>query len=314
MTLDEAATYARAMTSAGQILALARRAVTAVAALSLGACCREVGRFDQAVSLTDPRVPDGGPVDASCSQFCARAFFRECARTEVSACAAETVDGGAGVRCTGVHLECAQFGAVCGRRTADLSVERDADKLGALVALEAEAIAAFERLAKELACFGAPPSLVDAARTCAEDERAHVFMLSALAGRAPMAEPEHEQLAVRSLFEVALENAVEGCVRETFGVVIAAWQAEHAESPAARGCYAQIAEDEARHAALAHEVEAWFDARLTEGERAVVALAKRTAVVSLKSEQRGARDDSPLGLPGPVVACALVDASFAPTA
>lgn len=37
--------------------------------------------------------------------------------------------------------------------------------------------------------------------------------------------PRVERAPVRSLEDIAVENAVEGCVRETFGALVGAWQA-----------------------------------------------------------------------------------------
>ena len=54
----------------------------------------------------------------------------------------------------------------------------------------------------------------------------------------------------RPLVDVAAENAAEGCVCETFGAALAAWQAQWAEDRAVRRAMRAIARDEAEHAAL----------------------------------------------------------------
>ena len=53
------------------------------------------------------------------------------------------------------------------------------------------------------------------------------------------------------------ENAREGCVRETFGALIAMHQAERAGDPIIRRAMRRIAEEETRHAELAWEVASW---------------------------------------------------------
>ena len=57
--------------------------------------------------------------------------------------------------------------------------------------------------------------------------------------------------APRRPVEIARENAEEGCVRETFGALLAAHQAAYACDPEVREVMTRIAGDELRHAALA---------------------------------------------------------------
>jgi hypothetical protein len=66
----------------------------------------------------------------------------------------------------------------------------------------------------------------------------------------------------RSLLEVARENAAEGCVRETFGALVATWQARTAADPLVRATMAGIAVDESRHAALSWAIDGWARSRL----------------------------------------------------
>jgi hypothetical protein len=76
--------------------------------------------------------------------------------------------------------------------------------------------------------------------------------------------------APRSLVEIALENAREGCGRELLGVFVADWHAAHAEDPVVRRFYRRIAADEARHAALSLRLQRWLRGRLCEADRARV--------------------------------------------
>jgi hypothetical protein len=149
--------------------------------------------------------------------------------------------------------------------------------------LEAASVYAFERLGRELQVHGAPPSLVLAASRAAWDEVRHAERMAELArrfGGTPRF-PEAETLDVRPLLEIAIENAVEGCVRETFGALLATYQAEHAKDDAIARAHAEIAADETAHAALAWDVRAFLDARLSDEERAQVRAAELDAIAAL---------------------------------
>jgi hypothetical protein len=87
----------------------------------------------------------------------------------------------------------------------------------------------------------------------------------------------------RSLEAIAIENAAEGCVRETWGAVIALWQTNTAADPEVRAVFAQIAKDEARHAALAWAVDEWVRPLLDDDARARVDAAREAAAQELFS-------------------------------
>jgi hypothetical protein len=188
-----------------------------------------------------------------------------------------------------VVVECAICPGSAGRRPeafAAVPAPRGTTPLGAyfaeLASLEAASIEAFGRLRDELTAFDAPADLVAEAERARRDEIAHARSMSRLAkryGAKPSTRPPAPRRAERPFFEVARENMVEGCVRETFGALVAAWQASHAHE-SMRADLAQIAEDELRHAALAWSVAAWSSARLTDDERA----ALRAAVAEVTRE------------------------------
>lgn len=185
------------------------------------------------------------------------------------------------------------------------------DFLARCAHLEAASVVSFERLARELTAHGAPPDLIAAARDAQADEVRHAAVVGQLArarGGEPV-QPEVEPLAVRGLEEIALENSVEGCVNETFAALIAGYQAEHARDRELREALIGIAEDELRHAILAHRVQRWIATELDAPALARVAAAKARAVRKLVREaaqpvaeelQRAA------GLPSVAVASALV--------
>jgi len=76
---------------------------------------------------------------------------------------------------------------------------------------------------------------------------------------------------------MAIENAVEGCVKETFAAAVALVQAQTAADPEVRTAFRRIANDERRHAELSWAVARWLDSRLTVAERRQVLRARRLA-------------------------------------
>jgi hypothetical protein len=153
---------------------------------------------------------------------------------------------------------------------------------------EAASVHAFHRMRDELAAHGAPSALVRAAERSARDEVRHARAMARHARRhgAMIPAPRVRRCGPRSLEAIARENAVEGCVLETFGALIAAWQAAHAPDPALRRTFARIAADEARHAALAWAVARWSEDRLGTAARARTAAARTRALRSLRRSVR----------------------------
>lgn len=152
--------------------------------------------------------------------------------------------------------------------------------------LEEASVTAFRVLARELREHGAPPELSRRALRSARDEIRHTRSTSRVA-RALGAEPRRAAIAprsARSLLAVARENAVEGCVRETYGALLAAYQARAARDSRVRDELATIAADEARHAELSWDVHRWIMGRLSEDERATIRLAMSAAIAELGRE------------------------------
>jgi hypothetical protein len=152
--------------------------------------------------------------------------------------------------------------------------------------LEAASVEAFERLARELKAHGAPSRLWVAAKRAARDEVRHARVMKALAEREGARVPECRVGArrVRSLVEIAVENAVEGCVRETLGAAVAMIQAERAADPKVRSAMKRIARDETRHAELSWAVATWLEPQLDAAARRRVRKARANAVASLMSD------------------------------
>jgi hypothetical protein len=202
-------------------------------------------------------------------------------------------------------------GCAAGRKPAGLlSDGRDAhrsrfgDYLARMAHLEAASVIAFERMARELEALGAPRRLIDAALAARADEVRHAEIIGrlALGHRGELVDPEVAPMEPRTLEEVALENAVEGCVRETYGALVGGYQAAHALNRSLRSAMVRIAQDEARHAALSHQVHRWIMPKLSAAARERVRHAQQRAVFELAAEV-AARPDievaSLAGLPGP---------------
>lgn len=149
--------------------------------------------------------------------------------------------------------------------------------------LEAASVPAFEELALELERFGAPSVFGRAARQSAADERRHARDVARLALRLGAAVPAVERAdhGERSLLEMARDNATEGCVREAYGALLAAMQAERAESAAVRSVYQRIAADEARHALLSLAIDEWAQAQIGGRGRREILDARREAIEGL---------------------------------
>ncbi|MRG91999.1 ferritin-like domain-containing protein [Polyangium spumosum] len=179
--------------------------------------------------------------------------------------------------------------------------------------LEAASVIAFRELRRDLAALGAPRRLLRAASRAGAEERRHTRKARSLARRYGARMRTLPAGATRriSLEELAAHNAAEGCVREAFGALVARWQATFAKDAEVRGVMARIAEDEARHAALAFEIDAWAKRRLDPAARSRVEAARREAARGLLSPRArdAGRDEAlgVLGLPDAAAAQALAE-------
>lgn len=195
-----------------------------------------------------------------------------------------------------VVVQCSYECAVGGRRTEGFEdvPQRAGVDPGTFLAerayLEAVSVHAFATLEHELAAHGSPVGLRQRARKARRDEIRHTAMMTRLArryGRPAVVPTAGSRALPRSLFDVARENAVEGCIRETYGAVVGLIEARTSTDPVVRRAMQSIAEDECRHAQLSWDVGSWILPRLTAAERAAIALATKEAVEAL------ARDGDP---------------------
>ncbi len=190
-------------------------------------------------------------------------------------------------------IERGSSNCAAGRRPEGFSLRAsDARSLGAwfaeMATLEAASVPAFRRLARELRALGAPAALVTRAERAMRDEVRHARITRALARRfgATPSPVVRGPSRVRSRLEVARENAVEGCVRETFGALVATLQVRRARDPEIAAAMREIARDETRHAALAWAVAAWIEPTLRDDERASLRDARKESAAQLARDLR----------------------------
>lgn len=277
--------------------------------VAVSACECPDGKVE--VTAHAPRTPFYHQIDAciasdeNCEALC-RAVLELEPEIAITKCVITSANR-LGAELDVTYLEPVECGI--GRKPDGFHAPRRPTGVGAWLAnvatLEAASVTAFARLARALDRLEAPPKLVAAAKRAVADELAHAALVGKLAHRhggrasAPVIDVARDM----ALAELAIENAVEGQVGETFGALVAACQARAAMDAEVRDIFAAIAIDEARHAALAHQLAAWFERRLGWRERNAVTRARQAAVARVIATScdfglsAGERDE--LGLPPP---------------
>ena len=208
-----------------------------------------------------------------------------CSIPEGSGCTDGSFTPGAGGHLGMMCLDC--FGSGRRPRGARRASVVANDALGSYLATmaheEAISVHAFARMEEELARFCAPRSLRSAAAKARRDEISHARVMSRFANErgAVFARPRVRPFEKRSLEAMAIENAVEGCVNETFGAVMLAWQSRCASDPSLRRAFGVIARDETSHAALSWSIAAWAEKRLDSRANHRVRRARDRAVDAL---------------------------------
>jgi hypothetical protein len=165
--------------------------------------------------------------------------------------------------------------------------------------MEHASIAAFARFTLELLALGAPSDLVEQSQAAMADETRHAKLCFALAsahaGRdiGPGALDVSGVALAFDLETSVLTAFVEGCVGETVAAAEAREAAHFATDPAVATLLAAIAEDEARHAALAWRFVAWALRSSEPGARTrILAELARASEVTLPSAPASALPDS----------------------
>jgi rubrerythrin len=245
------------------------------------------GQTTRTVPILPPSA-DGGPGDTTESEE--EACARLCPDADTCVATTITLPNGTmpALTCTDI-----QSCGGAGRRPEGLA-EPDftADRgtrggwLARAAFLEEASVEAFRAIRAQLVAFGAPERLVRAASRAARDERRHSRRMRALARRhgARVPAPAIAGAPAASLEAFATHNAIEGCVRETFGALVATFQAQHATDRDIAAAMRKIARDETAHAALSWELARWAHARLAPEERARVEAARLRAITELRSE------------------------------
>ena len=128
---------------------------------------------------------------------------------------------------------------------------------------EHASIAAFAQLTLDLLALGAPPDLLLAVQAAAADEVRHARRCFTLASRyagrplGPAALAVQRARHARTLTDLAVQTAQEGCIGETISAALAAAALDAATDPAAVACLKLLTADERRHAALSWQILAW---------------------------------------------------------
>lgn len=182
--------------------------------------------------------------------------------------------------------------------------------------LEAASVHAFRYLHEELTELGAPEALLARVEQARRDEVRHARTTARLARRfgGTVARARVRPRAPRSILEMALENATEGCVGETYGAVVASYQALTAEDAEVRAAMLRIAQDETAHAQLSWDLLAFYAERLTPEECAEVEAARARAIASLRHDlavEPTLALRTAAGLPPAAVAQRLLDETHA---
>lgn len=239
-----------------------------------------------------------------CERLCADAPWNTpLYRVKLTACS--IVESGRG----GKEITCLGNTPPCGRAHEGLAapaISGDASAIARWLEnaayLEDASVTSFELLAMELAAHEAPPDLVASAERSARDEVRHARTMNALARRhgGCTQRAAKQRRSARSLDAMLHENAIEGCVRETYGAALAWYQAAHAKDAKVKAAMDRIAVDETRHAALAWSIAEWGEARVGPSARAAIEAARveawRTLGAELAADPEPALASS-LGLP-----------------
>ena len=215
-------------------------------------------------------------------------------------------------------IACVTYGRPCGRLHEGLAPLKSTNvpTIGSYLAesayVEHASVASFAILAAELRAHGGPAGLVRGAERSANDERRHTRMMTSLAKRHGST-PElavTAPRAVRPLAAMLRENAVEGCVGETYGALLAWYQSAQASDPLVRATMTRIAEDETRHAALAWQIAAGAEADLDQATRHALAVARARAFEELEvalAVEPAPEVATALGLPSASTAQAMLE-------
>lgn len=277
--------------------------------------CKETTELKDVYSINVEREADGRLIElgglyrtfADCRAVCEAQGglieFRSCKISRVPRDASAPTRESVAVECDGLWASCKSVPTSIiggGRAPEGYTAIPSGAYLAECARMEGAAAIAFERLARELETHGAPASLLAAAWRAADDEKRHAKLMGAVAETFGETHIPYEatSLPPRPLLAVALENAREGVVHETFGAVLNAHQAEHAEGASLRDVFASIADDELAHAQLSLDIHRWVLTQLPPDERLMVVAEVTRAITNVGKHVAAEGDRDPhLGLP-----------------
>jgi hypothetical protein len=233
-----------------------------------------------------PFAPSSPPTSDECKSLCAPVMWSYGPPGFLYCSVSMSSGGGSLVYCTSCAV---------GRKPADLLENNDGpcdgeDPVGTALAemarIEAASVHAFRRLERSLTGLGADVQLRDRARRAARDEIAHARLATRLAKKrgAHLRPVRLAHDATPTTFELALENAVEGCVHETLGVAYLEHQRTHATDPELRAHADALYDDELEHAALSWDLVAFFDQHLDSAQRSELRRATERALDEVVDE------------------------------
>ena len=148
---------------------------------------------------------------------------------------------------------------------------------------EASSVASFLQLRAELLQVHAPQPLLDRCLRAAKQEVVHARLMAKYCKEQKGTPPplDFGSPPQRSLFLLAMDNAIEGCVFETYAALRAHHQSMHAEEEHIRNVMKTIACDETEHAQLAWDIHSWILPQLTVQECQEIHIAMRKAFENL---------------------------------
>jgi peroxiredoxin family protein len=227
---------------------------------------------------------DGELTEESCSNLCATEL--DIYYNYLCACDYQGVDSDGMHPVTCEFTQCAVEGRVHGG-IQKLTQSTGCSGLGRYFArayhAEASAVEAFLELRKELSFHNAPTELIDRCFLAAKEEVVHAQMMAKLAelhqGQLP--DLSFGEFEPRTLLELALDNAVEGCIFETFSALKILRQAQKATDSVIAQTLNSIAKDECNHAELSWDIHRYLMTKLSNEEQTLVQKAQKEAVIKI---------------------------------
>ena len=166
--------------------------------------------------------------------------------------------------------------------------------------LEASSVVAFQQLIVQFKKFRAPEEFVFRAKKAINDEKRHAAQIAMLARRYNQEVSNNIEVQEYSedLFEIALHNALEGCIFETWAAVEAQIISQTAQTEEIRAIYAGIAKDETEHAQLSWDVHLWLMDKLSTEEKGKIRQAQKEALKGFQEKGKQLFENTPaiLGL------------------